>query len=173
MSILRANSWQSSNGIPYDKLIQHQTYAMDQLITTITNPGGNYVVTSLSVTITSKRANSNFFIMTDLRGYIDANSTNGWNTAITREISGNQVYVAGVTGSSGDSWMGFYHGSGLGANSYSKIRTAYDSPLVAKGTAIKYSLAVGGWTTNGGTFYVGYNGYGTINNRITVFEFAG
>lgn len=173
MSTLRANSWQSSNGIPYDKLIQHQSYSLPGLITTITNPNSNYTSTTLTITVTSKKANSKFFVMADCRGYVTTQATNGWNIALVRNIAGVDTYVAGVTGGSGDSWMGMYHGSGLATNSWAKCRTAMDTPNVAKGTSITYTVYVGGWTTTGGTFYLGYDGYGDAGNRITVFEFAG
>lgn len=173
MSTLKANAWQSSNGVPYDKLIQHQSYSLPGLITTITNPNSNYTSTSLALTITSKKANSKFFIMADCQGYVTTQATNGWNIAIVRNIAGVDTYVAGYTGGSGDSWMGMYHSSGLATNSWSKCRTSVDTPNVAKGTAITYTVYIGGWTTTGGTFYFGYDGYGDFGNKITVFEFAG
>ncbi len=174
MSTLRANNWQSSNGIPYDKMIQHQSFSLPGLIKTISSPGGNYTTTSLELTIVSKRANSKFFVMSDCQGYVSPGAANGWNTAIVRTISGTATYVAGTNGGPplGDAWMGFYHGSTMGSNSWSKCRTVLDSPNVAKDTAITYTVAVGGWTSTG-TMYFGYDGYGDFGNKITVFEFAG
>lgn len=171
MSTLRANSWQSSNGIPYDKLIQHQSYSLPGLITTITNPNGNYTSTALAITVTAKKANSKFFVMADCQGYVTTQATNGWNIALVRTLKTVPTFVAGVQGN--DSWMGMYHSSGLATNSWSKCRTVLDSPAAEKGAEITYTVYVGGWTTNGGTFYFGYDGYGDFGNKITVFEFAG
>lgn len=170
MSIVKANSWASTNNVPYDKLIQHKSYSIAGQVIVLNNPGAAYTSTSLSITLTSVRANSRFYVMADCQGYIDSNATNGWNIALVRTINTSQVFVAGTQ--SNDSWMGMYHGSGFGANSWSRCRTALDSPAVPKGTSITYNVWVGGWTTNGGNFYLGYNGYGDMGNRITVFEIA-
>lgn len=174
MSTLKANNWQSSNGIPYDKLIQHQSFTLPGLIATISNPGSNYTMTSMALTITAKRTNSKFFVISDSQGYVNPGATNGWNTAIVRTIAGTSTFVAGTNANTttGDAWMGFYHSSGLASNSWSKIRTVVDSPNVAKDTQITYTVAVGGWTSTG-TLYYGYDGYGDFGNKITVFEFAG
>jgi hypothetical protein len=169
VSTLKANSWKSTDGVNYEKLIQHVSYNTTGEVINVSNPNGQYTSTTLSVSITAKRANSKFFVLADCQGYVSANSSNGWNIALVRTVGGVQTFVAGTQGS--DSWMGMYHSSGLAANSYAKARTVLDTPNVAKGTTLTYNVWVGGWTSTG-TIYLGYNGYGNYDQRITVFEFA-
>ena len=173
MSTLKANSWQSVDGINYNKLIQHVSYNTTGELLILSNPGGNYTSTSLSVSITSKRANSKFFVFADCQGYLSSGATNGWNIALVRTVNSVQTYIAGTpnTSGNGDAWQGFWHGSGLTTNSWSKVRTCLDSPNVAKGTTLTYNVWAGGWTGTG-TLYFGYNGYGNFDQRITVLEFA-
>lgn len=170
MSTLKANSWYSNDNIFYEKMINYATASIPGQGAYVVNPAGNYTATTLTVTITSKRANSAFWVEADTQGYIHTNASNGWNIALVRTISGVNTFIAGVNGSN-DAWMGLWHGSGLGAISWSKARTCLDLPNVAKGTSITYTVYWGGWTgTSTGEF--GYNGYGDMKNRITVFEIA-
>jgi hypothetical protein len=174
MSIVKANNWTDSNGEAYNTILQ---LAEGTSTTTfsVTNPNGVYSETPLNVTITTKRANSRFYIICSQQCY-STTFNNGWNIAFTRKIgSGADVFIAGRSGSAGgggdsDTWMGFGHSGGPSSSSWTRTRTAFDEPAQPAGTSLTYKLWFGGWTTagQGWSHYPGYN----QTSRIHVMEIA-
>ena len=171
MSIVKANSWQLSNGNTVNTILQQASYKYTGN-QSFSSPGVYYQNTNVLVSITAKRANSLFIVYADIQGYSQAFST-GWNIGIRRTVGGSSTLIAGYDGSHSnpsDTWMGFGHASGSTTSSWSKLRTAHDLPGVAAGTSITYTACLGGWS-GGGVCSVGWSGYNS-DNTITVLEIA-
>lgn len=188
MSTLKVNKLTARDGSVYQSILQveSQQYTTEF---TISNPGTSYIQTPLSITINPKGDNSKFLAIADIQGYVSTGVTNGWNVAIWGRVGMTGVtnavsnipgaddaaqYAftmnAGLSGSAGDSWMGFGHGSGVGAMSWSRTRTVLYSPGLAKGTPFTMTVLIGGWSSTG-TMGMGWTTYPN-NNKITVFEIA-
>jgi len=173
MSIVKADNWANSTGETYNTILQ---LAQGTSTTTfsVTNPNGLYSETPLNVTITTKKANSRFYIICSQQCY-STNFSNGWNIAFTRKIGlGADVFITGrsgvAAGSDSDAWMGFGHNSNLTSSSWTRTRTAFDDPGQPKGTSLTYKLWFGGWTSSG-TGWSHYPGYNQTS-RIHVMEIA-
>lgn len=135
-------------------------------VTSWTNAQTYNTVSNGFVTITSKLANSSFYVSIVLNGYHD--STDGVNAGISRTISSTTTRLIGSDGASGDAWLGAKHS--IGATSYNLNRQIIDSPNVSAGTQITYNALAGKWTT-AGTAYINYTGYNSTST-ITVMEIA-
>lgn len=125
-----------------------------------------FAVTNGSQAITSVGANSKFLVILSAQGYTSAGG--GLNIGIQRTIGATTTQVLGVTGSSGDAWMG--HGNGGSTNSWSITRNYLDSPSQSAGTSITYAALFGNWSTSG-TNYFNYGNYGG-GSTLTILEIA-
>jgi hypothetical protein len=134
-------------------------------VTTLTALQTYTAVTNGTLAITSKFANSKFYVNMQAQGYIL--STGGSNIGISRTIGGTTTRLLGIDGAAGDTWMG--NGNGQGTNSWNMKRPFLDSPNVAAGTTITYNMLLGVWSS--GTAYVNYSGY-TGGSTITIMEIA-
>jgi hypothetical protein len=187
VSTLKVNKLTARDGSVYQNILQVESQTYNTTFS-ITNPGTSYTQTPLSITINPKGDNSKFLAVADIQGYT-TNATNGWNvgiwgrigmTGVTNAVtnvpgaddSAQYAFTmnAGLTGSAGDSWMGFGHGSTIGNMSWSRTRTVLYSPGLAKGTPFTMTVLIGGWSSTG-TFAMGWSSYPN-SNKITVFEIA-
>lgn len=123
------------------------------------------VGTNATLAITSKFANSKFYVNMQAQGY--AVSTGGLNIGISRTISATTTRLLGTDGAAGDTWMG--NANGQGTNSWNIKRPFLDSPGVAAGTTITYNMLLGLWSA--GTVYLNAVGY-TGGSTITIMEIA-
>ena len=178
MSIVRANTLSTNSGsgtlsiptanvlnpVDYDYVVQ--TVSKTFYDVTSTTAVQTYVTTTNgTLAITSKLANSIFYIVMNAAGY--QASGNGVNIGISRTIGVTTTRLIGTDGAAGDSWMG--SGNGLASNSYSIERCYLDSPAQPAGTVITYNMLLSCWTT--GTTYLNYSGY-TIGSTITIMELS-
>jgi hypothetical protein len=134
--------------------------------TTSTTTNNTYVaVTNGSLAIVAKSPSSQFLVMMQMQGY--QASGGGSNIAINRTIGASTVRLLGTDGSAGDTWMG--SGNGAASNSWNIKRDFLDTPSVAAGTTLTYSVLVGRWSS--GTVFINYPGY-TGGSTITIMEIA-
>ena len=188
MSTLKVNKLTARDGSVYQNILQVESQQYTTVFT-VANPGAAYVQTPLSITINPKGDNSKFLAIADIQGYVESGTTNGWNvgiwgrtgmTGVTNAVSNipgaddSAQYAftmnAGYSGSGGDAWMGFGHGSALGAMSWSRTRSVLFSPGLTKGTPFTMTVILGGWSSTG-NIGMGWTTYPN-NNKITVFEIA-
>lgn len=134
-------------------------------VTTLTTLQTYTAVTNGTLAITSKFANSKFYVNMQAQGYVSG--VGGTNLGISRTISATTTRLLGVDGAAGDTWQG--SGNGQGTNSYNIKRPYLDSPNVAAGTVITYNMLQGVWSS--GTAYINYSGY-TGASTITIMEIA-
>jgi ribulose 1,5-bisphosphate carboxylase large subunit-like protein len=123
------------------------------------------VGTNATLAITSKFANSKFYVNMQAQGF--ALSTGGTNIGISRTIGATTTRLIGTDGAAGDTWMG--NANGQGTNSWNIKRPFLDSPGVAAGTTITYNMLLGLWSA--GTTYLNNTGY-TGGSTITIMEIA-
>jgi hypothetical protein len=176
MSTIKADNWTSVTGEQYNSVLQ-LVEGTNTTAFSVTNPTGYYVETPLTVTLTTKRANSKFYVSCSNNCYTSS-ATVGWNIAIARKI-GSGSYALGIGAgqspngatSGSDVWMGFAHDSGLAATSWTRTRTLLDSPDQPKGTSLTYTIFFGGWNRTG-QGWLTYPGY-SQTSRIYVMELAG
>ena len=123
----------------------------------------NYAaVTNGNLNVISTRLNSRFLITINGQGYTA--SAAGVNIGLNRTISSVATRVLGIDGNTGDSWMGASNGYN---GAFSITRSCLDTPNVAAGTTITYSMLLGHW--NAGTSYLNYPGYSS-QCSIVVYE---
>lgn len=190
MSTLKVNKVTARDGSVYGTVIQVKSQIYNDQFT-VTDPGTNYTQTPLSITINPLSDNSTFLAVADIQGYCSSGSTNGWNigiwgrtgmTGVTNAVtnvpgqddSAQYAFTmnAGLSGGSGDTWMGFAHGSTIAACGWSRTRSVLYSPGLNKGTPFTMTVILGGWSSSG-SCSIGWSGSGyPSGNKITVFEIA-
>jgi hypothetical protein len=181
MSTIRTNTLSTNSGsgtlsIPASSILNPvdynyaiQTVSKTFYDVTSTTVTSTYVTTTNgTLAITSKLANSIFFVVMNGAGYQAGGAvSNGTNIGISRTIGGTTTRLIGTDGAGGDSWMGT--GNGLATNSYSIERCFLDTPSQPAGTTITYNMLLGLWLS--GTSFLNYSGY-TIGSTITVMELS-
>lgn len=170
MTSLYVDSWQDVAGTQFKESLQvvtaqwdndpNQYYWISGAAT-----GNQYFDTGLNVSITPKKAGSKFFVIADVQGYYDTASTgSGINISIYR----NNTQISGGS----ETWAGFANGMTQSACSWSRIRTAYDSPNAAVGTPITYRVYFGRYSSNTSRVAIGWPGYVSFN-KLIVMELEG
>lgn len=150
-------------GIPgYIVQVQFKSFNDTTALTTIQ---AYTAVTNGTLAITSKFANSKFYVNMQAQGYMSG--TGGTNIGISRTISATTTRLLGTDGATADTWMG--SGNGQGTNSWNIKRPYLDSPNVAAGTVITYNMLLGLWSS--GTTYLNRAGF-TGGSTITIMEIA-
>lgn len=166
MTALTVDSWQDTSGTSYKECLQVVTAqwdGQDQYYWFNGAGSTGYFDTGLNVKITSKKANSKFFVIADAQGYYDTASTgSGLNISIYRDSTQ-------VAGGANEMWMGFGNSMSQTASSWSLCRTAYDSPNVAAGTSLTYKIYFGRYSSTTARVGFGWPGY-TSFNKIIVME---
>jgi hypothetical protein len=172
MTTLNVDTWQSVSGTSYNRCLQTATgiqAANNQFQISSSGTSDNFYDLPITVTITSKKANSKFFLMSDIVGYIQATDC-ACNTGFSRTIGATRTLVLGVNGSGSDSWVGFGNSSAWGnSTSYNIARTFIDAPNVAAGTSITYTVTYATIAASTGHHTVGWNTY-LHYNKIIVLE---
>lgn len=172
MTTLNVDTWQAVDGTSYNRCLQTVTGIQagnNQFQISSSGTSNNFYDTPITVTITSKKANSKFFLMSDITGYIQATDC-ACNTGFARTIGGTRTLVLGVNGSGGDTWQGFGNSSAWGSStSYNIARTFMDAPNVAAGTSITYTVTYATISASSGHHTVGWNTY-EHHNKIIVLE---
>jgi len=170
MTTLNVDTWKALDDTSYNRCLQTAT-GLQSSIFQIASSGtsNNFYDCNISVTITSKKANSKFFLMSDITGYIQATDC-ACNTGFARTIGGTRTLVLGVNGTGSDSWVGFGNSSAWGnATSYNIMRTFLDTPNVAAGTSITYNVTYATISASTGHHTVGWTTH-TPHNKIIVLE---
>ncbi len=167
MTALVFDSWQDTSGTPYKECLQVVTAQWDQdpnQYWWFNGTGATgYYDTGLRVPITAKKANSKFFAIADCQGYYDTASTgSGFNITIYRDSTP-------VASGSGDTWGGFANSMTQTACSWSRVRTAYDSPNVPVGTTLLYKVYFGRYSSTAARIGFGWPGHISFN-KIIVME---
>ena len=189
MSTLKVNKVTARDGSVYGTVIQVKSQIYNNQFN-VTNPGGSYIQTPLSITINPFSTNSTFLAVADIQGYCGSGATNGWNvgiwgrvgmTGVTNTVtnvpgqddSATYAFTMNAGASSQDTWMGFAHGSGVAAMGWSRTRSVLYNPLITKGTPFTMTVLLGGWTSTG-SCSLGWGSAGSYptGNKITVFEIA-
>ena len=171
MTTLNVDTWQNTAGASYNRCLQTVTGISDTTYTITTSGTAQfYYDTPITVNITSKKANSKFFLIGDVTGYITSTDC-AMNIGFSRNYSGSsRTLVCGVDGVSGDSWQGFGNSNAWGnSTSYNIQRHFLDAPNVAKGTTLTYTVTLASWTPTAGQRSVGWAGY-IAHNKIIVLE---
>jgi hypothetical protein len=171
MTTLNVDTWQAVDGTSLNRCLQTVTgIANDTYTITTSGTAQFYYDTPITVNITSKKANSKFFLMSDVTGYITSTDC-ACNTGFSRNYSGSsRTLVQGVNGSSGDSWMGFGNSNAWGSStSWNMQRHFLDAPNVPKGTILTYTVTFASWTPTAGQRSIGWGGY-VPHNKIIVLE---
>ena len=166
MTALTVDSWQDTIGTPYNECLQVVTAQWDQdpnQYWWFNGTGATgYYDTGLRVSITAKKANSKFFVIADAQGYYDTASTSsGFNISIFRD----STQVAGAN----ETWAGFGNSMSQASSSWSKVRTAYDSPNVSAGSTLTYKVYFGRYSSTASRIGFGWPGYISFN-KIIVME---
>lgn len=120
-------------------------------------------VNDSAITITARGDNSHFYLLATGNAYQDAGV--GMNLGFYR----GSTLIRGVTGSSGDAWIG--GGNGGSTNSFSIAKTFVDEPAVSAGTSLTYKVAFGRWSSSG-TTWLNYDGYNGTASNFTIMEIA-
>lgn len=167
MTSLVVDAWQDTAGTAYKECLQVVTAQWDndpnQYFWFNGTGSTGYLDTGLRVNITSKKANSKFFAIADCQGYYDTASTgSGLNISIYRD----NTQVAGGTS---DTWAGFANGMSQTSSSWSRVRTAYDSPNVPAGTTMTYKVYFGRYSSTAARVGFGWPSYISFN-KIIVME---
>lgn len=118
------------------------------------------IVPDSSLTFTTKEQGSSFLLLQDVSWYSSASA--GSNGAFYF----NGTLIGGVSGGSGDAWMGGMH-SGI-SSSYNHKRVHTHSPNLPKGASVTVAYAQGCWTNT--SVRSNYSGYG-INSSLVVLEY--
>ena len=114
-----------------------------------------YTATGHTASITLKSDNSKVLVVNYAQGYTP--NGGGHNTGIRRRVdSGSWTQLIGVSGGSGDSWMGI--ANGLGQTSFTINRAVLDNHGQAKGAVLTYEAMIANWTSTA-TVYYNYPGY--------------
>lgn len=172
MTTLNVDTWKAVDGTSYNRCLQTVTGIQagnNQFQISSSGTTQFYYDTPITVNITSKKANSKFFLISDVTGYNQATDA-ALNTGFRRTIGGTATLICGTNGSSGDSWLGFGNSSSWGSNgSYNVARTFLDAPAVAAGTTITYTVTFASFSASTGHHTIGWNTY-EHHNKIIVLE---
>lgn len=165
MTQLYVEQWQDTSGTAYKECLQVVTAQWDQdpnLYYWINGAAATgYYDTGLNVSIVTKKANSVLFVIADGQGYWDTAAVGGLNISIFRGSTQ-------IAGGSQDQWTGYANGMSQTGCSWSRMRTAYDTPNVPAGTTLNYRVSLGRWGNNTSRLSFGWPGYISCNKLVVM-----
>lgn len=169
MTVIKADSWQNTSGVPFNRCLQVVT-ALQPSSWNLSSSAATqtYYNTNLAGSITLKKSNSRVLLIADITGYQGSSSYSaGFNIGIRRTIAGSSSLIMGVESggpNGGDTWTGF--GYLNGQYSYNIQRQMVDTPAQTRGTAITYTVCIGRWQANDNNIGVSWDAYNAYNKII-------
>lgn len=160
-SVIRANIWQNSNGVPYGTALQVVSNTSNISSSIAAATVQTYVNLANSVTLTTRGSNSRFLIFGSQPGYCA-----GQSGGVSLGFRFNGTLLVGVDGTSGNSWS--MHGNTVAfASAFNLNHHTFHSPSLPAGSSVTVFLCAGIWTGATAPHYFNYNN--TADNAASLF----